>query len=257
MTNLETGAHSVRKYTQRLDAAQGAVRMLREVAALLIAAMLWMHAPQTIAQQTPPPGQFAAEIAAFSVADESKMDPCAIAFVGSSSIRLWRALETDMAPFAVLNRGFGGAAIADVNRYFGDLLGRRTPRAIFFYAGENDIANGQAPADVVASFRRFLELKTNALGDTPVFFISLKPSRQRLGQIEAQREVNRAIRRLARSRSDLRFVDVASAMMRRGEPRDIFIEDGLHMNADGYAIWTRILRPFVARAARRSLCGAT
>ena len=45
--------------------------------------------------------------------------------------------------------------------------------------------------------------------------------------------------------------------MAQGEPRDIFIEDGLHMNADGYAIWTRILRPLVARAARRGACGAS
>lgn len=230
--------------------------MLRQFTKLLFAIMLWMHAPQAIAQQAPAPDRFAAEIAAFDAADESHIDPCAVAFVGSSSIRLWRGLDADMAPFAVLNRGFGGATIADVNYYFGDLLGRRTPRAIFFYAGENDIANGQAPADVVAGFRRFLELKSNALGPTPVFFISLKPSRQRFAQIDAQREVNRAIRRLARSRRDLRFVDVASAMMTHGEPRDIFIEDGLHMNADGYAIWTRILRPLVARAARRGACGA-
>ncbi len=229
--------------------------MLRLITALLIAAILWMHEPQAIAQQAPGPEQFAAEIAAFSAADESHIDPCAIAFVGSSSIRLWRALDTDMAPFTVVNRGFGGATIADVNYYFDALLGDGTPRAIFFYAGENDIADGQAPADVVASFRRFLDLKSEALGATPVFFISLKPSRQRFGQIGAQREVNHAIHRLARSRDDLRFVDVASAMMAHGEPRDIFIEDGLHMNADGYAIWTRILRPLVARAVR-SRCGA-
>ena len=33
-----------------------------------------------------------------------------------------------------------------------------------------------------------------------------------------------------------------------GQPRpELFVEDQLHMNARGYAIWTRILRPVVER----------
>ena len=33
---------------------------------------------------------------------------------------------------------------------------------------------------VVADFQKFMDLKTAALGDTPVYFISLKPSKLRL-----------------------------------------------------------------------------
>ncbi len=31
-------------------------------------------------------------------------------------------------------------------------------------------------------------------------------------------------------------------MLENGRPKDIFVRDGLHMSADGYAIWTRIVR---------------
>ena len=34
-----------------------------------------------------------------------------ILFIGSSSIRFWLSLESDMRPFPVINRGFGGAQI--------------------------------------------------------------------------------------------------------------------------------------------------
>ncbi len=232
--------------------------LLRRVTGLLIAAALWLGFQNAIAQQVAASGpeRFASEIAAFAADDEARVSDCATIFVGSSSIRMWRSLEADMAPFSVLNRGFGGAAIADVNYYFDALVGRRQPRAIFFYAGENDVAAGQTPRDIVAAFRQFLARKDNVLGATPVYFISLKPSPRRFHQISSQRQVNNAIRRLARSRDDLHFVNVARAMMHHGDPRDVFVEDGLHMNTDGYAIWTRILRPLVSREERRpnSMC---
>ena len=228
--------------------------MLRRVTGLLIAAALWLGFQHAIAQQVEArrPEQFASEIAAFTADDQARVSACATIFVGSSSIRLWRSLEADMAPFAVVNRGFGGATIADVNYYFDAILAHRAPRAIFFYAGENDVAAGQTPRDVVAAFRQFLALKDSALGATPVYFISLKPSPLRFHQIASQRQVNHAIRRLARGRDDLHFVNVARAMMDHGAPRDVFVEDGLHMSGDGYAIWTRIVRRLVSREARRA-----
>jgi lysophospholipase L1-like esterase len=217
-------------------------------------ALLALTAPA----QSQPAARFAAELAAFARSDETTPAHCPALFVGSSSIRLWRTLADDMAPVSTLNRGFGGATIGEINANFDLLVARSRPWAIFFYAGENDISEGAAPAQVIADFTRFLELKDAALGDTPVYFISLKPSPLRIGQLAAQRDVNAAIRRLARSRRDLAYVDVASAMLDRGQPRDVYVEDGLHMSPGGYAIWTRILRPLVLHqtARRRAPCSA-
>ena len=117
--------------------ANGGSKVLRWAAILLVAWAL-LGSRQAIAQQAQAdgPGQFAAEIAAFAAADEARASDCAIVFVGSSSIRMWRGLAADMAPYSVLNRGFGGATIADVNSYFDALIGHRASPAIFFYAGE-------------------------------------------------------------------------------------------------------------------------
>ena len=83
-----------------------------------------------------------------------------------------------------------------------------------------------------------------------MYFISLKPSKARFDQLPRQAQVNASVRRLAVARADLNYVDVASAMLADGKPRDIFQDDALHMTDAGYRIWTRILRPKVARAAR-------
>ncbi|KAF0185262.1 MAG: GDSL family lipase [Alphaproteobacteria bacterium] len=223
-----------------------------------MATALWLDPTGARAEQprVAGPEPFAAEIAAFAKADENIDAPCAIMFVGSSSIRLWRNLTADMAPYPVINRGFGGATITDVNHHFGDLVSHRAPKAIFFYAGENDIAAGRTPSEVVSAFQLFLELKREALGATPVYFISLKPSPLRFDQLARQREVNVAIHTLARASGDLRYVDVAGAMMNHDAPRNFYVGDGLHMNDAGYAVWRRILRPHTAREARRrDTCG--
>src|SRR5207248_3150740 len=63
------------------------------------------------------------------------------------------------------------------------------------------------------------------------------------------------MRALARGRPDLHYIDVVSPMLENGSPKDIFVADGLHMVAAGYAIWTRVVRasllPNVESEARR------
>ena len=205
-------------------------------------------ASPAIAAELPADAPFRDEILRFAQLDRETPPPaCPVLFVGSSSIRLWSTLKEDMAPLPVLNRGFGGSTIAQSNMYFDRIVAPYRPRAIVLYAGENDLDNGQSPDAVAAEFRRFLELKRAKLGKTPVFYISAKPSKQRFSQFVRQSELNSAIRQLAASRTDLAFIDVVTPMLRDGQPQDLYVEDGLHMNAAGYAIWRGLVRDALAR----------
>jgi lysophospholipase L1-like esterase len=74
-----------------------------------------------------------------------------------------------------------------------------------------------------------------------------------------QTQVNDAIRALAATRTDLHYIDVVPPMLVDGRPADMYVADGLHMNAQGYAIWTRLVRAALlpnAQAEERS-CRAT
>lgn len=185
---------------------------------------------------------FAEEITVFGIEDEIfPPASCSTLFVGSSSIRFWFTLADDFPDREVVRRGYGGSTIADTNHYFDKILAGRHPRAIVFYAGENDIHNGMPSQDVLTDFQTFLNQKDDALGNTPVYFVSIKPSKARIADLPAQKEANRLITELSRERPDLVYVDVASLMMQDDKPKDIFINDDLHMNHEGYAIWRDVI----------------
>ena len=186
------------------------------------------------------------EVARFVEADRVALPArCQVLFVGSSSIVRWQTLTADMAPMPVINRGFGGSHIEYVNRWFDQIVAPYHPRAIVFYAGENDIDAGKSVDSVVSDFDEFMRRKTNALGKTPVYFISLKPSRLRFAQFPLQSQVNDAIRGRAAKLPDLRYINVVSSMLENGKPKDLFESDGLHMTAAGYATWTKAVRSAV------------
>ena len=215
-----------------------------------------MSSPQVaperlLAEAVPVPadGPFRDEILRFAELDRATPPPaCPVLFVGSSSIRLWSSLAADMAPLPVLNRGFGGSSTRHVNAYFDRVVTQYRPRAIVLYAGENDIDAGEAPADVLAQVEHFMALKDYRLGrHVPVFYISQKPSKLRAAQFQRQSEANEAVKALADRRDDLDYIDMVPAMLENGRPRDLYVEDGLHMNAGGYAIWRERVREALRR----------
>jgi hypothetical protein len=199
------------------------------------------------AQTAPAPTleqSLAAEIDRFVAADRiAPPAACQVLFVGSSSIVKWKEnLASDMTPLPVVNRGFGSSQIEYVNRWFDEIVAPYRPRAIVFYAGENDLDAGKSVDRVIADFETFMARKSQALGETPVYFISLKPSKLRFAQLPLQTQVNDAIRARAAKRSDLHYLDVVAPMLENGKPKDLFGDDGLHMNREGYVMWTRIVK---------------
>jgi lysophospholipase L1-like esterase len=214
----------------------------------------------TVAAADPPPasGRFAPEIDAFAAADAASPPPaCPLLFVGSSSIRRWTTLAHDLPDYPVLNRGFGGAEISDINANFGRVVGAYHPRAIVFYAGDNDLHDGKTPEEVVADFNRFMALKRAVLRHTRVYFVTIKPSKARLGEYPAQEAVNQAVKAMTLTQHDLIEIDVVGDMMADGKPKDIFVDDGLHLTPAGYAIWTQDIRRVLDWTGARKLSCAS
>lgn len=191
------------------------------------------------------------EILAFEESDRAR--PPAVGqtlFVGSSSFAAWSTLSQDIRQPAI-NRGFGGSTIADINAVFDRIVLAYRPSAIVFYAGENDIALGATPDQVVERFSAFMHQKVQKLGSTPVYFVSIKPSPDRAAQRPRQAEVNEVIRVSARSRRDLIFIDVVTAMDRHGETEDLYLADGIHLDARAYDIWAEVVNRALTRTPVR------
>ncbi|MBA8886490.1 lysophospholipase L1-like esterase [Dokdonella fugitiva] len=190
------------------------------------------------------------EIARFEAADRAAPPPPGgVVFVGSSSIRLWSTLADDFAGTRVLNRGFGGSRIADATRLAARIVLPYRPRLVVLYAGDNDLAEGRTPPQVLADVEAFIASVHHDAPTTPVVFVSIKPSPARAALLPAMREANALVRAYAGRTRGVRYVDVFEPMLGAdGAPRaELFGPDRLHMNARGYALWTRIIAPELRR----------
>lgn len=180
-----------------------------------------------------------------------------VLFVGSSSIRLWDGLETQFGEgMPIIKRGFGGSRLSDVSQYLDRLVLPYKPRLIVVYAGDNDLAEGRSPGDVLHSFEAFVDGVRAELPDTRIAYVSIKPSPLREDRIAAARAANRLIADYVASRPGLSYIDVFSGMLRSdGHPRrELFRPDLLHLNAAGYALWKAAIQPVLGHggaSARR------
>ena len=171
----------------------------------------------------------------------------AVLFVGSSSIRLWKNLRTSFPQINIINRGFGGSRLEDVNFYFDRIVAPYNPKTIVLYAGENDVNDGVAPEKVLADFQRFSLLARSKFPRAKLLYVSLKPSPSRWKLAGNFRKTNELIKTEIAKDKRAAFVDIWAAMLdEKGEPKaDIFVEDNLHLNEKGYAIWREILTKYL------------
>ena len=198
-----------------------------------------------------PPEYFESEIRAFERADAADPpQPGQVLFLGSSSIRRWSSLERDMAPFRVLNRGFGGSQLEHVIHFFDRIVAPYKPRAIVLYEGDNDLAGdtGKDSDDVFEDFELFVTRVREALPETRVHFLSIKPSPTRWHRWSEMSAANQKIADWSKATKRLDYIDVASVLLGSdGRPRaDFFLTDGIHLNPDGYRAWATIVRRAIA-----------
>lgn len=170
-----------------------------------------------------------------------------VVFFGSSSIRLWKGLEEMMSPLSVVNRGYGGATLRDIHYNYKSIMGRYTPKAFVIFC-DNDIAGNPDDLNVGEVFDHYRLLFQRLEKDypgTPVFFLSWKYSELRAGLRDKQKLVNAIMKDFAESSSQVTFVDVNSLLLNEdGSVNDeLFESDNLHINRDGYLLWTSLLKP--------------
>ena len=181
--------------------------------------------------------------------------PGGVLFVGSSSIRLWNDLEDQFGNLpVVIKRGFGGSQLSDCVKHLSRLVLHYQPKTVLVYAGDNDLAAGTAPQEVLRRFVAFVDGVRAALPDTRIAYISIKPSPARVALLPEIRATNALIHDYASQAPNVDYIDVYTPMLGAdGLPRgELFRGDALHLNADGYALWKRVIAPHLdARQASR------
>jgi lysophospholipase L1-like esterase len=199
------------------------------------------------AKKSTAPARFESEIAAFEKSDHQNAVPenC-ILFVGSSSIRLWQTADA-FPDLPVINRGFGGSTADDVNHFADRIIFKYKPRLIVFYAGDNDLAAGSSPEKVFDDIETFRKQLRDRLPATRLIYLPIKPSPARWKLWPQMQKVNAKLKAIADKVDNVTYIDTATPILGPdGQPRkDLFRDDGLHLNAKGYELWNKILSPIL------------
>ena len=167
-----------------------------------------------------------------------------IVFYGSSTIRLWSTLERDFPKHNVLNLGFGGAFIHSMVSHFETLFTGLTPKAIFLYLGGNDLNLDLSTEEIIAQSKALIEAIHQRFPQAKICHISIKPSLERQEYLHSIRAINHAMHNLTKERAYLTQIRLFEALLDQNQNirKDVLLQDGLHLNAEGYLILKGLVR---------------
>lgn len=194
--------------------------------------------------------EFWSEIENFKTLDAQNPPPKnEILFIGSSSFRKWTDVSAYFPDKTIINRGFGGSTLADLNYYADDLLKPYNPKQILIYCGENDFAADEnvTSKEVFNRFKTFYKKIRAYYPKTEVDFVSIKNSPSRTKYWKKMLVTNALIEKYLNHKKNAEYIDITDVMMdENGKVRkDIFLEDMLHMKAEGYQLWAKKIKPYL------------
>ena len=220
---------------------------MRRYIILIISAVLLSCSPVRKYQNLPEVRFWEKDIQKFEQLDNSEKYPDdAILFAGSSSIRLWTSLDKDMAPYHIIQRGYGGAKLSDFVVYAGRIFDPHQCKAIVLFIA-NDITGIQVdktPKEVAGLFRNVLRTIRKMHPATPVFWIAITPTASRWKVWPEIQKANSLIKEICDNQKNTYFIKTDFAFLNeKGVPNDeLFRDDKLHLAEQGYAVWTEIIK---------------
>ncbi|MGO4710373.1 GDSL-type esterase/lipase family protein [Chryseobacterium sp. 2TAF14] len=190
------------------------------------------------------------DIQNFKKLDQENTPPKnSILLIGSSSFTKWQDVSDYFPGKKIINRGFGGSRLTDLNYFSEDLLSPYQPKQIIIYCGENDFADdAQLKADVVVDrYKKFYKKIREKFPNIQVDYISIKYSPSRENLWPQMKEANKKIAEFMKKEKKADFIDITNVMNdAEGNIRkDLFVEDMLHMTPEGYRLWTKVMNPYM------------
>ncbi len=235
--------------------------MIRHLlAALLITASPLLIFAQDKATDSDPLSQYRAlatekweaDIAKLEAQDRSQPDPKdAILFIGSSSIRRWTDLDADMSPRKTINRGYGGAKFSDLAVYIDRIVSPHQFKALVVFVG-NDIVgqdDDKSPVEVARLFKYTVDRIRQTHATEAIFVLAVTPTPSRFKAWPEIRQANAELAKVCETGKSLHFIATEEFYLdETGKPiAKYFVEDMLHLNREGYQVWSRILKEHLDR----------
>jgi hypothetical protein len=187
------------------------------------------------------------EIVKFENLDKTEIYPSdAVMFAGSSSIRLWSTLAQDMAPYHVIQRGYGGAKLSDYTIFADRIFSPHPCKALVIFIANDIMGTPQdkTPEEARKLFLNLLKTFRKSHPSSPVFWIEITPTSSRWKVWPQISKANDLIKKECENHHNTYFIKTSFAFLNeKGVPKDeLFVADKLHLNADGYKVWTELIK---------------
>ena len=173
-----------------------------------------------------------------------------IVFAGSSILRRWTALTTQMAPLPIVNVSLDGASTYDLLSILGPRVIPRKPKVVVYYGGSNDVDVGESAEAIVGRVVQFNDRLKAALPEARLVFVSVNRSPDHEDLWPVIDDINQQMHAYAMTHPLVDFVDVNPALFNRdGSPRiDVYMPDQRHLRRPAYEDLAGILKPVLVRA---------
>lgn len=179
-----------------------------------------------------------------------------IVFIGDSITDLYPLddyyAELELATY---NRGISGDVTQGVLDRLEVSLFDLKPSKIVLLIGTNDINWSVDPSTLLENYDRIITTIRERLPQTELYCVSIIPQNEMLERYSAIdvdqttpviMAVNEQIRKLAQERENVTYVDLFSQLSDEGNRLiEAYSDDGLHLNQNGFAVWTNLIKPYL------------
>ena len=198
---------------------------------------------------TTAPSKFAGEVGRFAALPPPV--PGGVLLVGSSTFKRWTNAVQDLSPLPITNRAFGGSQTSHQLMFFDQVVTPCHPQLIVWYCGSNDIKGKRVAESILGRTEEWISRVKQIDPATEILLVSVirAPQKHRDAQIDVVDAVNRGYEEIARTKEGVFYVDVNPALQSlTGESRaELYVEDGLHLNVEGYHQMTTLLKPAIEK----------
>lgn len=168
-----------------------------------------------------------------------------VVLMGSSSMQVWTSSEADLGPFHSVNVGIGGSVVKTWIPLVDKLVTPFHPKAVVIYIGANDIHNNHTAADkIMEELAALFNRIHRELPDAKLYYVSVYTTGAHTNLRSEDEKLNGMVKTWAEQSGYLSYTDCSAALLDTdGNVRkDIFLEDQVHLNNTGYAVWSKVIR---------------
>jgi len=219
-----------------------------QLKSLVLCLVFWNVLVFTALSQNTPEVQWGKSIAGFAKQDSVSMpQKDGILLLGSSSFTIWKDIQDYFPGRNIINRGFGGSQMSDVLYFKDRLILPYHPKHLVIYEGENDIASGEKPDSILSELIQLVTWTRHQIPGIRISLISMKPSPSRWKIRAHMLEMNTLLKQFASQSENIDFINIWDVLLGPdGKPiKENYLQDSLHLNANGYKIWQKAMNPFL------------